>query len=463
MRAQDTRRLTLGDIKVSDLFLLVGFTVLFFESYFQMSVSSVFSYIDEACAIGLFFLVLRRVAGKRDAGKIAFPVKGVVVTCTFLLIVGLLGTLVSRIQVALYPVVIDVFTSGKGLFTLAAVIYLAEFYGEGKESFVELVVAECKILTVALLFGAIVNLFVDAGLSGEGHARYGLRPYAFIFYHPTIVVYLVTGLAAILISHSKNPVRWSVRLCFVLICTLRSKGFGEAAVIFLLMFLIGMRGRGARLRWWHVLSAGFALLVVGWSQLEYYYFSDASTDQARTILTRTAIDLANGHFPLGTGFATFGAAVTSGVEYYSPVYYQYGFDNVWGLNMQQSGFITDSFWPTVIGQFGYLGLFFVALSIFFLCRTSYRYARCMGPRVVTSVLVILVYLLLSSTSESAFFAPQCVYLAVCMGISLLKFPSKAEPAQASMGFAAGASLHGGPGRPVEGANIKVESGGVRYR
>ncbi len=412
-------RLNIANVKLADLVFLLGFNALFFESYFQVYVTHALSFIDELCAAVLFLLAIKDCLGSNAHVVDGCRVGRIVLFTSLFLGVGALGTMVFKIQTEVYPVLIDVFTSGKGLFCLAAALYLARSRAHVAGDFVRMAVAECRFLTVVLFLAALVNLVADVGFGGEGNARYGIRPFAFIFYHPTIVVYLATGMAAILLAHDERPVKWCALLCAVLAATLRSKGFGEAAVIVLIVLALCLKGDKARLRWWHIAIAVAALGVVGWSQLEYYYFSSASSDQARTVLTQTSFELANSHFPIGTGFGTYGSAVTVDGQYYSALYYLYGFNTVWGLSPEQSGFITDSFWPTVIGQFGYLGLVFMAGSIAFICIDGYRYSSSCGPRVLGAFLTVIAYLLLSSTSESAFFAPQCVYLAVCLCISLL--------------------------------------------
>ena len=42
--------------------------------------------------------------------------------------------------------------------------------------------------------------------------------------------------------------------------------------------------------------------------------------------------------------------------YYSPLYYEYGFDNVWGFNADNGNYINDNYWPMVMAQIGILGM-----------------------------------------------------------------------------------------------------------
>ena len=424
------KRLSFADIKLADLIFLLGFNALFFESFLQVSVSHALSFIDELCAAALFFIAVKDYLHSKSQGVADCKAGRIVLVTALFLVVGFFGTIVCKLQTGVYPVFIDAFTSGKGLFCLAAALYLARTRAMKAGCFVRLVLAECKLLTIVFFAAVLINLVADVGFGGEGGSRYGIRPFAFIFYHPTIVVYLATGMAAVLLAHEERPVKWCELLCVVLLATLRSKGFGEAAVIVLVVLVLCVKCENSKLSWWNIAISVSALIVVGWSQLEYYYLSSASSDQARTILTQTSIKLANANFPIGTGFATYGSAITVDPQYYSTLYYRYGFNLVWGLSPEQSGFITDSFWPTVMGQFGYVGFALMVLAIVFIFNDGYRFSNSCGPKTLGSFLIVFAYLLLSSTSESAFFAPQCIYLAVCLCVSFLGNVSSSEQGEA---------------------------------
>ena len=54
---------------------------------------------------------------------------------------------------------------------------------------------------------------------------------------------------------------------------------------------------------------------------------------------------------MGT-FATNAAA-----QYYSPLYYKYGLNDIWGLTPENPMFLADAFFPTM-AEFGMVGIFF---------------------------------------------------------------------------------------------------------
>lgn len=106
------------------------------------------------------------------------------------------------------------------------------------------------------------------------------------------------------------------------------------------------------------------------------YFGARTSEAARTVLYATAADIAGNQFPLGAGFGRYGtfAAFT----HYSPLYYDYGFPDVWGLAPITGRFATDTFWPAILGEGGVLGLLgygggLLALGVLLLRRLHLAY------------------------------------------------------------------------------------------
>jgi hypothetical protein len=79
-----------------------------------------------------------------------------------------------------------------------------------------------------------------------------------------------------------------------------------------------------------------------------------NTAPARLALYMGSIEVARDHFPLGGGMGRYGSWMAR-VEY-SPLYREYGLDNVSGLRPNNPQYATDTFWPMVLGEFGVIGL-----------------------------------------------------------------------------------------------------------
>jgi hypothetical protein len=74
---------------------------------------------------------------------------------------------------------------------------------------------------------------------------------------------------------------------------------------------------------------------------------------ARIALYQTAGDIVQAQFPLGVGLGRYGGFIAQ--QHYSPVYYQYGLDEIYGLS-PGGDFAQDTFWPAVAGEAGLVGL-----------------------------------------------------------------------------------------------------------
>lgn len=425
----------LESVTVSDLLLLILFNGLLFESWLQRNVSSAFSWLDELCSALLVLLALAVWSKTGRLRRDGHVLPGGTLPAVLLLAVwGLLSTAYAQIQTQAYPLIIDLYTSIKGLITLAAVFVLAREDVGRRYGFVRMAVAECKLLAILMFVGAFVSLFTNIGMS-TGKPRYGLRPYNFIFYHPSVVNYVAVGLSAILVAHERRPLPWLFCLLFSMACTLRGKGLGEVALICILMLTIRRQGDGRGVTWWHIVLAAAAVVAVGWGQFDEYYFSADGDVSARQQLTRASIAIARDYFPFGSGLATFGSAVTRDLKYYSPLYYKYGLSSVWGLSPQHPSFLTDTFWPTVLGQFGFIGLVILVIALALLYKAYYARARSMGAGVLTATLILLSYMLIISTSDSAFFGPSCIYLIACLGAVLLRRGENSNSDDAGQNFA----------------------------
>ncbi|HBE01475.1 MAG: hypothetical protein A2096_11540 [Spirochaetes bacterium GWF1_41_5] len=156
-------------------------------------------------------------------------------------------------------------------------------------------------------------------------------------------------------------------LLLVLACGLASMKFKYISFAVIEVFLIFAYSRIGRINVKKYLLMSIPILILlGFivsNQFLYYYSEDAyEFGYARAILTYNSLPIALDHFPLGAGFGTY-ASFMSGV-YYSPVYELYDMHWVWGLTPANPRFVTDVYWPMLIGQFGIIG-FLCGLIIIF--------------------------------------------------------------------------------------------------
>lgn len=92
------------------------------------------------------------------------------------------------------------------------------------------------------------------------------------------------------------------------------------------------------------------VLLLGTFQIQTYLMN---VNAPRYLFFYYGGKTANTYFPLGSGFATFGS--DQAARNYSRLYYQYGFNSLFGMNTKDGSFLSDTFWPMAIGQFGWIG------------------------------------------------------------------------------------------------------------
>lgn len=246
--------------------------------------------------------------------------------------------------------------------------------------------------------------------------RYGLRSTQLMYSHPTVFVACCVLLSMILLAvkdYARNYKVWLVAQLILMCTTLRSKAFAAAVAIVLICYFVFYRKKKFSFR--TLLLFIPLAIALGWEQIEYYFFSSIQFDSARYQLLIVSIEIAKDHFPLGSGFGTF-ASYYSGLSY-SPLYRIYGLTNVNGLRQGATSFVSDSFWPMVIGQTGFIGAVTFVLAIVMLFKAIQR-IRKTSLAYYASALCGICYLLISSVAESAFVHPLAVPIAMMIGFML---------------------------------------------
>jgi hypothetical protein len=127
----------------------------------------------------------------------------------------------------------------------------------------------------------------------------------------------------------------------------------------------------------------------------------------RTALYVASVAIARDHFPLGAGLGRFGSQMSRAD--YSPVYAQYGLTKIPGLAAADSGSVTDTFWPMLLGETGLFGLLAYAVFLGSLIATLWRITARSGPgypRVFAlGVLLVMIESIVASLTAQTYAAP----------------------------------------------------------
>lgn len=389
------------------LFFLCFFYLFLFRGLLEQQIS-LLKYADEIVALVAFPIFLLQLKRNHFKLRLSGVLVGYGRYIVLLIVIGMVSSLHFHYQPRT-AALSDSFLCIK--FWLA--IYVGEFFLPGFlcQKFAKSVFFHIKLMTWFYMALVVVdNVFHVFPAS----IRYGLRSTQLFYGHPTVFVSCCVFLIAILLSIRdwiSGSEKYLIILLLLMCSTLRSKAFGSAFTIALIYYFAYIRKKKITVR----TVALFAPVVVAlsWEQIEYYFFSSIQNDSARYQLLVKSIQVANEHFPFGSGFATYGSYYSA--VYYSPLYEGYGLSTVNGLRPDGGAFISDSFWPMILGQFGWLGLICYCaalLALFMRIQKMREYSKA----IYTSGLSILVHLLITSTGESAFVHPLAIPLAIWLGI-----------------------------------------------
>ena len=379
-----------------ELLALIAFNLLLFQPIIEIILPP-FSYYDEILAVSsllsLFFSMAMRKSRFTREMKIALCLLFAIV------VIGLFGNFLSGIVSDTFFILVDILACSKFF-----IIYFALKSILGNTSyFVSYMARESKVLLVLMLACLVINQFVDIGMTYE--MRYGLKAFQFVFIHPTHMVTLSLACMAFIYSDASNGWKKYIGIALVLMAmSLRSRWVALALVIVLIIIFVK---KGSTRAPFVIIGVGsVSAFLVGQAQMSVYYGS--ASESARGHLMTTALSVFQNFFPLGAGFASFGSGVTKTI--YSPLYYQYGLQNVYGLAPNNPSYLTDTFWPVVLAQFGFLGLIIWLLLLIMLVVDFYRLGIASGMLVLS--LTMIAAILISTTASGSIFSMQMITLLV---------------------------------------------------
>lgn len=395
--------------------MIAAFYLLLFQNALE-ELSTVFTYVDELFALaGIAILCYQAIL--KGKIRISRKTEGILIPLCIFLVTGILGNLMFGYQ-PVSAVLIDLYTNLKFFFSIVTGYYLLQGIGESNESKGLVFHAKVMALLLFILLCAdqLFQVFESPG------TRYGLRVTKLFYSHPTYLAGAMVFLLSLLtvFYHKKNLPFIAMSLC-VLFFTLRGKAIAGAAIYCVIFYFIVIYRK--KLRIWHIVLIALVALAVASEQILYYYVELDGTS-ARSALTRTSFEILKDYFPIGTGFGTYASAQAA--EHYSPVYIKYGLYTIHGLSENWTNFGSDTFWPIIIGQTGFIGTICFLVTIGMLFLRILRIRETSIPAYAAGIFVFM-YLMISSTSEPAFHNSVSIPLAMLLGyILMLEKKSKRE-------------------------------------
>lgn len=389
-------------------YFLIGFIYLFFVKNIFENKTNIVGYIDEMIAASAILILMYK--------------KKIKYSLTAWCVIGFLGIgIISSLAYDIQPLNIAV----RDLIVCTK-MWLAIYWGYevfngfdikkyAKKIYLHLKIV-IGIVAIALVADAIFNIW-PAG------TRYGIRVFFLFGAIGTGMVseYLMLLMILFIIKpHVKGAWIWQMILLLAMALTMRAKAIGIVLAAIYCSFRVLKKHK--RITIPSLIIPTCIIIISALPLIYFYYFGPLVQQSPRAQLTRVGFKVANDFFPLGSGYATF-ASYFSGV-YYSPLYEHYELSNIYGMTAENRMYLSDSCWPIVFGQFGWIGaLLFLVAIISLVCIVQKIYKYDLGKYTAGWLFVLACFI--NSIAEPVFFNSVIVGIALIFGISIT-FSEKRE-------------------------------------
>lgn len=257
---------------------------------------------------------------------------------------------------------------------------------------------------------------------------------AAFLYNPALVTKMVSMTESVILGQLalscalawylfKPQTRTNIVICTVIMALGlvggKSKYFGEMVVFVALFVFLRKRIRLNSVKTYLQFAAVTAtVLFFTWTKFNQYYVEGMRGTyeyrMARSESYKTAATIMfHDYVPFGSGLGSF--ATNAAAQYYSPLYYKYKLNNVWGLSPDFNVFMADAYYPT-LAEFGIVGLIFF---IIFWRRRLLAILRHPNEQCYKVGLMCIAALALESTADTSYLSGKgmgyFMLLALCLG------------------------------------------------
>ena len=223
-------------------------------------------------------------------------------------------------------------------------------------------------------------------------------------------------------EHTKRNRNIAIFLMLLGLASGKSKYIGECIAFIALVVYVDKKIRFDNMATYlKVGLLGTVIIFFTWTKFNAYYvegFQEDAERMARPETYKTGLLIMKDYFPFGSGLGTFACAAAA--KEYSPLYYKYGMDNIWGLTPENPMFLADTFYPIVYSQFGFFG---ALMFLWFWKRRLQEANRIIDPNYYKMALMCILALALENTADSSYLSGKgmgyFMILAVCLNSNKL--------------------------------------------
>lgn len=197
----------------------------------------------------------------------------------------------------------------------------------------------------------------------------------------------------------------------------KSKYFGECVCFIALVMFVKSKINFTSVSTLLKLAAlGAVVIFFTWTKFNAYYvegFQEDAQAMARPATYETGMTIMfKDYIPFGSGLGSFGTAAAA--KEYSPLYFKYNLNEIWGLDPTNPVFLADAFYPT-LAEYGIVGLFFF---LWFWKRRLWEANKIPNLIYYRMALMCILALALESTADSSYLSGKgmgyFMILALCL-------------------------------------------------
>lgn len=223
-------------------------------------------------------------------------------------------------------------------------------------------------------------------------------------------------------EHTKRNRNIAIFLMLIGLASGKSKYIGECIAFIALVVYVDKKIRFDNMATYlKVGLLGTVIIFFTWTKFNAYYvegFQEDAERMARPETYKTGLLIMKDYFPFGSGLGTFASAAAA--KEYSPLYYKYKIDDIWGLTPENPMFLADTFYPIVYSQFGFFG---ALMFLWFWKRRLQEANRIIDPNYYKMALMCILALALENTADSSYLSGKgmgyFMILAVCLNSNKL--------------------------------------------
>lgn len=365
-----------------------------------------FSYIDEIITVLLIICSLFKIIKQKKLILTKNEMK-IIICLIFIYIIGGLSIYIYRVQENMGISFFSGFLSLKALICYISfrILFINSKFKHNK---VMLTITRIGLYGMALL--ALIDRIIP--IYPRLTPRFGIYLTSLCFKSPTLLASFAISSLLIcyfLINNSSNVKNKKslyidiLVALFLVVITGRVKAIGFMILFLLIIFKEKILKTKKQVKLINFIIPLLVVVCFAYGYIENYFFDST---QSRAVMLRTSVKVAKDYFPLGSGFGTFGTDISR--QYYSKIYRLYGISDVYGLSKDYSAFITDSMFPSMIGETGFIGLFLYVLIFYNIFDNFSKNIKERKEKIF--LYLILFYILIECVAETMLMTSRGVLL-----------------------------------------------------